>query len=48
MGKPDCANHWPLACVMGFWGWQWTVAPQGDAASQGTVRIDNQRNNDSD
>ncbi|NML86085.1 cytochrome b/b6 domain-containing protein [Polaromonas sp.] len=37
-----------LACVMGFWGWQWTAAPQGDAALQGTVRIDNQRNNDSD
>ena len=37
-----------LACVIGFWGWQWTEAPQGNAASQGTVRIDNHSNNDSD
>ncbi|MBC7377887.1 MAG: cytochrome b/b6 domain-containing protein [Burkholderiaceae bacterium] len=37
-----------LACVIGFWGWQWTESPQGNAASQGTVRVDNLRNNDSD
>ncbi len=32
-----------LACVLGFWGWQWTEAPKGVAAPQGTARIDNQR-----
>ncbi len=35
-----------LACVLGFWGWQWTEAPKGVAAPQGTARIDNQRDND--
>jgi cytochrome b len=37
-----------LACVIGFWGWQWNASPQGNAASPGMVRIDNLRNNDSD
>ena len=32
-----------LACVLGFWGWQWTEAPKTNAAPQGTVQIDNQR-----
>ena len=52
---PDLAKHnhgilaaVVLACVMGFWAWQWTAAPQGDAAAQRTVRIDNQHNNGSD
>ena len=32
-----------LACVLGFWGWQWTEAPNGNAVPQSTARIDNQR-----
>ena len=36
-----------LACVLGFWGWQWTEAPQNGAA-QDALQIDNHRNNDSD
>ena len=29
-----------LACVMGFWGWQWTEAPN-NAAAQDALRINN-------
>lgn len=36
-----------LACVIGFWGWQWTEAPQNGVA-QDAPQIDNHRNNDSD
>ena len=36
-----------LACVLGFWGWQWSEAPQSGAA-QDSLQIDNHRNNDSD
>ena len=36
-----------LACVMGFWGWQWTEAPSGTAVPD-SPRIDNARTHDSD
>jgi cytochrome b len=36
-----------LACVLGFWGWQWSQAPQSGAA-QDAAQIDNHRNNDRD
>jgi cytochrome b len=35
-----------LACVMGFWGWQWREAPQNTGAD--AVQIDNQRHHDDD
>lgn len=31
-----------LACVLGFWSWQWTEAPKANTAPQNTARIDNQ------
>lgn len=34
-----------LACVMGFWGWQWTEAPN-NAAAQDALRINNHHHND--
>ena len=34
-----------LACVMGFWGWQWTEAPN-KAAAQDALRINNHPHND--
>lgn len=34
-----------LACVMGFWGWQWTEAPN-NAAAQNALRINNHPHND--
>lgn len=34
-----------LACVLAFWAWQWTEAPQSPAASD-AVTADNHRNND--
>ncbi|CAN5198013.1 hypothetical protein BH10PSE16_BH10PSE16_33270 [soil metagenome] len=36
-----------LACVLGFWAWQWTQAPQ-NSGGQDSVQIDNARNHDSD
>jgi hypothetical protein len=36
-----------LACVLGFWGWQWSQAPQNGAARD-AAQIDNHRNNDND
>lgn len=36
-----------LACVLAFWGWQWTEAPQGQSAFD-AVAADNHKNNDSD
>ena len=35
-----------LACVMGFWGWQWSEAPQNTGVD--AVQIDNQRHHDDD
>ena len=35
-----------LACVLAFWGWQWTEAPQGQSAFD-AVAADNHKNNDS-
>jgi cytochrome b len=34
-----------LACVTGFWGWQWNEAPQ-DGVVRDSPQIDNHRNND--
>lgn len=34
-----------LACVMGFWGWQWTEAPN-NAVAQNALRINNHHHND--
>ena len=34
-----------LACVLGFWGWQWTEAPN-NAAAQDALRINNHHHND--
>lgn len=36
-----------LACVLGFWGWQWSEAPK-NATAQHTMQTDNARNHDSD
>ena len=35
-----------LACVIGFWSWQWSNAPQNTNAD--AVQLDNRRNHDSD
>lgn len=35
-----------LACVLGFWGWQWREAPQNTGTD--AVQIDNQRHHDDD
>jgi len=35
-----------LACVIGFWGWQWSDAPQNTGAD--AVQLDNRSNHDSD
>jgi hypothetical protein len=35
-----------LACVIGFWGWQWSDAPQNTGAD--AVRLDNRSHPDSD
>ncbi|MBH2019719.1 cytochrome b/b6 domain-containing protein [Polaromonas sp.] len=36
-----------LACVLGFWGWQWSEAPQ-NAGVQDAAQTDNARNPDRD
>jgi cytochrome b len=36
-----------LACVLGFWGWQWSEAPQ-HAAGPDAAQLDNHRNADND
>ena len=36
-----------LACVMGFWGWQWTEAPN-NATAQDALRINNHHQDDND
>lgn len=36
-----------LACVLGFWGWQWSEAPRNGAV-QTMLQIDNHRDNDND
>ena len=36
-----------LACVLGFWGWQWREAPQ-QAAGADAVQLDNHRHRDHD
>ncbi len=36
-----------LACVMGFWGWQWTEAPN-NAAARDALRINNHHHKDHD
>ena len=35
-----------LACVIGFWSWQWSNAPQNTSAD--AAQLDNRRNQDSD
>ena len=36
-----------LACVLGFWGWQWREAPQNVAGAD-AAQLDNHRNRDRD
>lgn len=33
-----------LACVLGFWGWQWTQAPGNSQSAQAALQADNARN----
>ncbi|MCX7258173.1 MAG: cytochrome b/b6 domain-containing protein [Polaromonas sp.] len=33
-----------LACVLGFWGWQWTQAPGNSPSAQAALQADNARN----
>jgi cytochrome b len=37
-----------LACVLAFWGWQWTQAPGSNQGAQAASQADNARNTDHD